>query len=239
MFLMRRKTIGLSANINNDNPIADYANVAYCSAVIKASGTPLILPVTKNDDVLNDYIDICDGFIFTGGKDITPLFYGEETRPLCSNTSTNLDEYQIALFKRAFATQKPILGICRGMQLMNVVLGGTLYQDLSEHDQKVLKHVQSCDPLDTAHEVHFENGSVLFDIFGEKAMVNSTHHQAIKMPGKDLMISARAYDGIIEAVEHRDHPFCVGVQWHPEKLADVDEKMFSIFKIFMDKVNDL
>ncbi len=231
---MEKVIIGLSANINDDDPIANYGNVAYVESVLKSGAVPLILPVTSDEDVIDEYIKICDGFIFTGGEDISPLFYNEEPRT-CARTSIILDEYQLALFHKVYASKKPFLGICRGLQLMNVALGGTLYQDISEYSKNALKHAQVSDPSDVSHSVTFATDNILHTLYGDKIYINSYHHQAINRVADDLRVIGKAPDGIIEAVEVIDHKFAIGVQWHPEKMLIKDDEMLPLFKELVKK----
>ena len=226
---MHRKIIGLSANINKDDPIAEYANVSYVQSIIKAGGTPIILPVSDDEGIIEDYIALCDAFIFTGGKDIDPKFYNAEPQKGLGETSTILDEYQLALLYKALNSKKPLLGICRGFQLLNVALGGTLIQDLDRLDY-TLKHTQDTDPTDTSHKVIIEKKTKLSQLFEDEIYVNSYHHQAIDKLGDGLIVAARAKDGIIEAIELSDHPFCLAVQWHPEKMLEKDDEMLVLFK---------
>lgn len=225
-----RPIIGLSANINNDDPIANYGNVNYTEAVLKAKGTPIILPVTVIDEVIDDYIKICDGFIFTGGKDIAPMYYDEEPRPLCKSTSALLDEYQLALFHKVISAKKPFLAICRGIQLMNVALGGTLYQDISEYSKNILKHDQESDDGDVTHSVSFTHDSKLYSLLGDMIYINSYHHQSLNKIANDIKVVGKAQDGIVEAAEMIDYPFGIGVQWHPEKMLTKSDEMLVLFE---------
>ena len=231
---MENVVIGIVGNINQDEPIAHYGNVAYVDAIIKAGGSPLILPVVEDSHIINDYLKLCDGFLFTGGKDINPLFYHEDLGPLCGETSMILDHYQLALFKAVRAKEKAILAVCRGMQLLNVAMGGNLYQDISLHSPYVLGHNQKSDDGDVCHMVHFKEGNILYDLYGNELAVNSYHHQAIHELAEGLKAVGSCKDGIVEAVIMEDYPFGVGVQWHPEKMMLKDDKMLGLFKAFVE-----
>ena len=226
--------IGLSANINDDEPVANYGNVAYVESILKGGAVPLILPVTNDENVIDEYVRICDGFIFTGGDDISPLFYNEEPRT-CGRTSIILDEYQLALFQKVYAARKPFLGICRGLQLINVALGGSLYQDISEFSKNTIKHMQKTDPTDVSHSVSFTNDSIFYRLFGDKIYINSYHHQAINRLADNLKAVGKAPDGIIEAIEVTDDRFGIAVQWHPEKMLLKDDEMLPLFKELINR----
>ena len=178
-----------------------------------------------------------DGLIFVGGGfDVNPKRYGQKIH---SKTTLNevRDNFEFEMFLRAVQQkpEMPILGICNGMQLMNIVFGGDCIQHIPDHPQ-YLNHEQSKNPEfikagNPYHEVEINPKSQLFDIVRLHTIkTNSSHHQAVKNIGKNLIISAKATDGIVEAIEHKDHPFCLGVQWHPEfETSAADTKIFSAF----------
>lgn len=185
--------------------------------------------VKTSDEAIN-----CDGILFTGGSDITPSFYGEEKDPRCGNTNPKRDRLEKEIFGVFYETGKPIFGICRGMQFINVCLGGSIYQDISDTQKE--KHKDSVKWFNNYHKVKIKNGSFLYDIFRKnEATVNSTHHQAVKTLGKNLKAVAVSHDGFIEAYENTSHPFCAGVQWHPEHIFRKDELQRKLIKFFVDK----
>jgi putative glutamine amidotransferase len=217
-----------------------YVNDAYIKSVCGAGAAPLIIPVTDNREVIDSILDICGGIILTGGVDISPLAYGEEPIRGLGKQSPQRDAFEVLLFRRALERSYPIFGICRGMQLINVALGGTLYQNIEDvpdftiqHNQKACRHV-------VTHHVDIEVDSYLFDALGKKCLVNSWHHQAIKDVALGLRVTARSRDGLIEAVESnsRDMPPIVGVQWHPEELASCFPDMAKLFKNFVAMCRD-
>lgn len=207
---------------------------AYFESVEKAGGVPIMLPITKYNEIIECQISLCDGFIFTGGMDINPIMYNEEPHKNLETYSVALDRYQYGLIRRVVEnTKKPFLAICRGFQMLNIVKGGTLHQDLIELESS-LQHVQkglSCDP---GHSISVKEGSTLYDVLGEYYYVNTYHHQFIKELGKDLVVTARAKDDIIEAVELNDRKFAVGVQWHPESMALCDDNMLKLFELLVE-----
>ena len=183
----------------------------YARAIALAGAVPL---VTASNDP-EEMIHIADGILFTGGIDVNPQFYGEEN--LHSNPpDPDLDRMELDLFHAFFEAGKPIFGICRGIQLVNVALGGSLYQDIPIQvgDPELTKFVPdgpSCHPMNAV------KGSVVESLFGERFWVNTYHHQGIKEPGKGLRVTARNDEGIAEAIEHESHPL-LAVQWHPERM---------------------
>ena len=145
----------------------------------------------------------------------------------------SLDRCQIPLMQKAIRARKPILAICRGHQILNVVCGGTLYQDNTLHGGEVFKHFQSADRSDYCHMVHIEPGSTLHTLFGDQIWTNSFHHQSVKDLGRGLRVTARAEDGIVEAIELEDYPFGLGIQWHPEGMFEEEDSMHPLFEAFI------
>lgn len=204
-------------------------NTNYVAAVIKGGGAPLLIPITDDDELLNQYIQLCDGFLFSGGIDISPCFYDEQPSPLNGSTSMRLDRFQLGLARRVISCKKPYLAICRGIQLVNVACGGSLYQDIREYSPDVYKHKQETDQGDVSHLVAAEPGSILEKMFGTQFWTNSYHHQSVKTIGKGLKITARTLDGIVEGLEAVDYPYGVSVQWHPEVMLRCSDDMLPLF----------
>jgi putative glutamine amidotransferase len=208
----------------------------YIRSVHLAGGLPVIIPILNNEEDISSYVDMVDGILFTGGADISPMYYGENPIKEISTVFSNRDDQELALFKGVYEKNKPILGICRGNQLINVALGGTLYQDIFHQVDGALGHDPAESPVDELfHSVNIMEGSKLYDIFEtEKLNVNSFHHQAIKDVAKNLKIVAKSSEGIIEAVECEDRKFLLGVQWHPEDLTVRYPIFLELFKSFVD-----
>ena len=186
--------------------------------------SPVILPISKN--IKN--IDFLDGLLISGGDfDIDPSFYGQEIKSNKVQTIPKRTEFEINLIDLFIKTQKPILGICGGCQLINVYFKGTLIQDIKSN----IEHEQPNPRNETSHLIQLENNSYLKKIISSNEIyVNSAHHQAVDHLGKDLKIEAKASDGIIEAFRHTQHPYCVGLQWHPEFLiTDFDKNIIQDF----------
>lgn len=193
----------------------------YIDSVLAAGGIPVCIPTISNEKDCNSYMNILNGIIFTGGIDISPLSYGENPISLVNVVSSTRDDYEIELFRKAYDNNMPILGICRGNQLINVALGGSLYQDINAQLPNSLGHSPDGISVDELyHSISIIKESKLHDIFGkDKIFVNSFHHQAIKKLGNNLVLSAISEDGITEGIECTDREFLVGVQWHPECLT--------------------
>lgn len=206
----------------------------YIQSVRYARGIPLVLPVVRSDHLLDEYTSLCDGFLFCGGDDITPLLFGEEPQTGNGKTCVTVDLFQIRLMKRILHSRKPILAVCRGMQILSVACGGTVWQDMSLVPRKTIDHMQqSAVRSEVSHRIRTEKGSRLRKYIGSCLFVNSFHHQAVNEPGENVQISARASDNTIEAVEIRDHPFAIGVQWHPECMYRTSPEMRGLFHEFV------
>ncbi len=202
----------------------------YYRSVIAAGGTPVVLPPTAEPAVLTTMLDGIDALLLSGGGDINPLQLGEEPVPQLGHICPERDEAELLLARMAANRQLPILGICRGIQVLVAALGGTLHQDIG-HLQKV-KHSQDLDRSHASHTVQLTPGSLLHSIFDADTLaVNSFHHQAVNEAGPHLKVVARATDGIVEAVESAEYKPIVGVQWHPETFCLAgDDTMMPLFR---------
>lgn len=209
----------------------------YIKMLEEAGAVPLILPLTDSQRELDCLFNLCGGFLLTGGQDVSPSLYGEERSPLCGEVSFERDVMDSYILKRAVNEDKPIFGICRGIQLMNAALGGTLYQDLPTERPSAVEHHMS-PPYDrAAHSVNILSDSALRGVLGkEKIGVNSYHHQAVKTLAPVLRAAAVSEDGIIEAVEMPSARFFMGVQWHPEFSYKTDENSRKIVRAFVESV---
>jgi putative glutamine amidotransferase len=194
-----------------------------------------MLPLTADEAVLRQLVGLCAGFLFTGGQDIYPGLYGADVSSLCGPICETRDRMEKALFSIAVLEQnKPALGICRGIQIFNVLLGGTLYQDIpAQLPRSVLTHRQNPPYHRPAHQVNIEPESPLHELLGVSTLaVNSSHHQGIAGLSPKLSPMARAEDGLIEAVYMKDRAFVWAVQWHPE-MALAEESSEKIFGAFV------
>lgn len=205
----------------------------YYELIEENGGIPLILPLTSNRKTLDYFIDYCDGFLFTGGHDLNPELYQETTKKGCGESCLKRDDMEAYCMQKILMLNKPLLGICRGIQLLNVIRGGTLYQDLPTEFGTSINH-QMTAPYDRPqHEVQIIQNSLLCDILKRDILkVNSYHHQAIKKLGRGLTVAAEAADQLIEAVYLPDHKFVLALQWHPEFYeagAEINKKMMFAF----------
>jgi putative glutamine amidotransferase len=206
--------------------------------MIKAGANPILIPLGLSEDNLLAILDLVDGILFTGGGDIDPIYYRTQPHPLIKNIDPERDRVELLLAKAAANGGIPFLGICRGLQTVNVALGGTLYADiLAEHPNPIQHACFEDHPREhLAHSIRIQADSCLAKILkNTTAMVNSGHHQGIRELAPDLRPTAYSSDGIIEAFELPDHPFGLTVQWHPEWLTHIPA-MFGIFEAFMEAV---
>ena len=208
----------------------------YMKMIEQAGGIPLMLPLTDDIDTLKQLATGMDGFLFTGGHDVSPSVYHEAEKETCAATCPERDAMENVLFHEAYLLDKPMFGICRGIQFFNAILGGTLYQDLPSEHPSPIEHHQS-PPYDTySHEVIIDPKSPLYDVLNKDTLlVNSYHHQAIKDLANDLQAMAKAEDGIIEAVYNPQKHFVWAVQWHPEFNYTMDEDSRKIIKKFIEE----
>lgn len=207
-----------------------YVNKDYVSSVISAGAVPLMIPMDATEENLRQILELVDGMIFSGGHDIAPIRYGEEPHQKLQEICPERDDFDFLLYRLAKEHSLPILGICRGFQLMNVSEGGKLYQDLSLKNTESLKHSQGHGPSVPTHTVKVESGSKFYKILGkEEIRVNSFHHQAVKSTSENVAISGKALDNVVEAIELKNYPFGLGVQFHPEMLQAKEEDMKKIF----------
>jgi putative glutamine amidotransferase len=206
----------------------------YMDGIVQAGGLPIMLSFTKD---IEQYIDLCDGFLFTGGHDIDPKWYGQERLNDSIVPCWQRDALEMPLFEQAMKKDKPILGICRGIQLINVALGGTLYQDLPTQKRSSIHHHMD-HPYDTTnHDVRIVPNRPLYDLLHTTCLsVNSIHHQGIRRIAPSLQVMAEAMDGLVEAVYKPDQTFLWGIQWHPEYLYPKDENSQKIFQCFVNSI---
>ena len=221
----------------------DKTQIHYIEAVQKSKGIPIVLPVLEefNTETIKRQVSLVDAILIQGGIDVTPSFYGEEALPELDITCIKTDKFLLEVIKYAKERKIPILGICKGMQLINVSYGGTLYQDIKYAGLDSKSHRQSEESITKPfHSINIEKNSLLGKIFDnkEKLMVNSYHHQAVKDLGKGLVIDAKADDGIIESIHYDDKSqWILGVQFHPEQLSRNNEDFRAIFSEFIKQAN--
>ncbi len=207
----------------------------YMKGIEDAGGIPIILPLTTDKDMILRLADSFDGFLFTGGHDINPELYGEEIGEMSGELCNERDCMETMLFKQVLEWDKPAFGICRGLQLFNVLLGGTLYQDLpTQLSQSQVKHKQNPPYTEPSHHVYIRKDTLLGKILQTDSLrVNSYHHQGIKEISEQLVPMATAEDGLIEAVCMPNKKFILAVQWHPEFNYKFDDDNFKLFLEFV------
>lgn len=220
-------TLTEATNVINERN-APFAPRPAIEAIVKSGGVPVILP-SVDPKFVEDYIDLFDGIIFAGGFDVDPTFFGEEPHQKLGATYRKRDLFEIALLKESIKANKAIMGICRGMQIINVGLGGTLYQDLSENPDSFIKHSQNAPGNLPSHHVNVAKDSTLFNLVGERPYVNSRHHQALKDIAPSLKVVATADDHVPEALESIDGNQILAIQWHPENMFKHYEYSKNIF----------
>lgn len=208
---------------------------SYVHAVEKAGGVPVVIPVNTNVENIKAQVEAMDGIIISGGEDVNPIIYKEEPVKELGYIYPTIDEFDIEAINVALELDKPILGICRGLQVLNVALGGSLYQDLKYVKGSNIKHNQQTKPYLGTHCIDIKENSILKEIINEKVLVNSYHHQSIKTLGNKLKPIAYSNDGVIEAIQKENQKFVLGVQWHPELMVDNSESMLNIFKRFISE----
>ncbi|HSH04451.1 MAG TPA: gamma-glutamyl-gamma-aminobutyrate hydrolase family protein [Anaerolineae bacterium] len=219
-----------------DPPIDVFALMPhYINAVRAAGGIPILIPLGLTENELNHIFNRIDGLLLPGGGDIDPAIYQGHMHATVSGIDVDRDRIEFHLVKRAYTEKKPLLAICRGHQVMNVALGGTLWEDVHSQMNDGLKHdYNDLDRTQRPHQVRIEASSHLARALGrDVSPVNSIHHQGIRQLSPKLIPTAWAPDGLIEAIEAPDHPFAVGVQWHPENLVTSDDAMLNLFKAFV------
>lgn len=198
-----------------------YINRGYVEGIRKAGGLPLYLPYTDDPEELDALLERIDGLLLTGGKDMDPVHFNEDKHPTCERILSDRSSSELSLTRQAVKRSTPILGICLGLQTLNVAMGGSLYQDIPSMCPSPVRHRQrEQERHAVAHQVEVVPGSLLQRVFGGRTTlnVNSIHHQAAKTIGRGLVVNARATDGVVEGLEHPGQPFCLSVQWHPEDL---------------------
>ncbi len=205
---------------------------AYTKAIQRNGGTPIILPPLP-DINQKQLLTLVDGIIFSGGSDLDPILYGEEPIPKQGMIDPLRDTFEISLGKKALAGDKPVLGICRGLQVLNAAGGGTLFQDIGSQVKDSLKHRQKAETWYGTHHVRLEKDSHAYEIFGsEKVLSNTFHHQACKTPAPGFKPTGWTEDGVIEVLEIDSQVWKMCVQWHPEHMDD--PVMNKLFKSFVD-----
>jgi putative glutamine amidotransferase len=211
----------------------------YVDVLTAAGAIPWVIPLTHDMATLRALYERLDGVFLPGGVDMDPEVYEESRLPVCGVTDPDRDRVEVTLVRWAMADRKPVLAVCRGVQVLNVAAGGTLYQDLADWCEAAIKHDYWPNEVrqrqDLVHEVSIEEGTHLASIVGAgTTIVNSMHHQGIKMLAPGLVVNALAPDGLIEGVEGREDGYLIGVQWHPEELVESAPSARRLFESFIE-----
>jgi putative glutamine amidotransferase len=236
----RRPVIGIPCSIYPDSwyTPANGNAISYLRALEAAGGIPALIHLTRDAEVIDVHYARCDAILLAGGEDVGPAHYGAMPHPKLGPTNPGQDELEIDLARRAIADGKPLLGICRGVQLLNVALGGTLYQDIPSDIAGALDHGASTERRDMSHLAHpialAEDSWLSGRLDAAEVIVNTLHHQALRDIAPGLRVSARAPDGVVEAVEGTGSSFVLGVQCHPEELWErTDRRWARVFEGFV------
>ena len=234
-----KPVIGITTYLNTNDPQKVYAAVSnsYIHSVLTAGGIPVMLPVVEDPDAAMEYLSVIDGLLLSGGEDVCTMVYGENPIKEVELFCPQRDAFEIALFSAALEQNLPVLGICRGLQVMNAALGGTLYQDIFVQCRNCLGHLPQKMPVDCLyHTINIEKGSILEKVFQkDEIRVNSYHHQAVKDVAKSFRATAFSSDHVIEAIEHKEKSFVLGVQWHPEDLTIRHPQFLKVFEALVDE----
>jgi len=237
--------IGITADISeNTKDRQFFIAERYLRAIRHAGAIPIVLPPTQPKATVTRLLGVLNGLVVSGGNfDIHPRYYGEKPVAELGTIKQERTDFELAITRAAIKRDLPVLGICGGAQAINVVLGGSLYQDIETQCSGAGSHERSGKKKTASHGIHIETGSHLFAILGRRNLkVNTSHHQAIKKLGRGLVVTARAGDGVVEGVESLKHRFVIGVQWHPEALAPsqkLQRRLFSFFvKVCRERLNN-
>ena len=226
--------VGITAEVREDGNY--FLPPVYAKTVTQAGGIPVLIPIVPEEDIASLCENI-DALFVTGGEDIDPSYYGQEPHVHLGKIVPTVDAMEHALVQKILELDKPYIGVCRGLHMLNVATGGTLYQSIhSQREEPVMQHKQKAVRTHRSHPVKIDKNSRMFAMLqDEEFKVNSYHHQACNEVGNSLQVVARAHDGIIEGMESTEHSFVFGFQWHPEEFALMgDEPSKRIFKAYIE-----
>lgn len=228
--------IGITSSMGTDEKYY-FVSPDNIQAITKSGGLPIILPYLSDYLQINALATKLDGLYLTGGGDIDPIWFGEQPHRKLGEIVPARDYFEIILIRRMVELGKPILAVCRGCQILNIALGGDMYQDIySQIDHELIQHEQKAPQHHQSHHIKITTDSLLYELIGKSRLrVNSRHHQANKKVVEPLRVSAQAEDGIIEAIEGNGERFMLGLQWHPENLVAADDSdSLNIYKGFIN-----
>jgi putative glutamine amidotransferase len=236
----RRPIVGIPCSIYPDSwyTPANGNAISYLRALEAAGGIPALIHLTRDAEVIEAHYARCDAILLAGGEDVGPANYGAQPHPKLGPTNPGQDEVEIAIARQAVADGKPVLGVCRGVQLLNVALGGTLYQDIQSEIAGAINHSESTERRDMSHLAHpialADDSWLAGRLDAAEVVVNTLHHQALRDIAPGLRVTGRAPDGVVEAVEGTRSGFILGVQCHPEELWErADRRWAQVFEGFI------
>ena len=229
---MARTVVGVAANLcpvdAEGKNIHSSVSCRFAESIRQVGGLPLVIPV-GDESIVRDYVEMIDKLILTGGQNVHPRFYGEKKTIESDDYNLVRDEFELALLKEALRQDKPILAICRGVQLVNVAFGGTLHQEIEGHWQGL--------PFGTSHSIEAVEGSVVAKLFGKESQVNSVHRQSIKDLAPNFRVTAvDPRDQTVEAIESIDEHRIIGLQWHPEFLVNEEDGNLELFEYLLNEL---
>ena len=230
----KKPLIGISTSYDRNTKTMNL-RTTYTESVMNNGGVPVLLPVTLDPERTRELFDAVDGVLLCGGPDIHPNLYGEQIKYYCGHVNHERDVFELELARLAIENDKPLMGICRGCQVLNVACGGTLYQDINLQGATDFKHADNSESHSpVAHPVDLLQGKLLANVLGIEGLeITSWHHQAVKKPGKGIEICAMSPDGIIEGVYIPGKKCIFGLEWHPEMLPD--NPGYALFRYFVDQ----
>lgn len=234
----RRPLIGVTSGFDYEKNLVTI-NSGYLSAINASGGLGVALPAGMDEVIVDSLFERIDGILLSGGPDVDAKYWGEENLTFGGEISPLRDQCEIYIAREAVKRNMPLLGICRGAQLLNIALGGTIYQDIHSQiiDRIVIKHSQSAPKWYGTHDVFIDKESKIYQIYKRDSIsVNSFHHQAVKEVAPGFKITCKSSDGIIEAIEHKENRFTLGVQWHPEVMWEKDNLQLKIFEHFIKSI---
>lgn len=226
--------IGVTSSFKDERTMhVSYDNI---DSITAAGGIPFVLPNLVEEAQITQIAEHLDGLLLTGGGDIDPTLFGEEPHKNLGVINPERDIFEVSLIKKMMTARKPVLGICRGCQILNIAAGGDMYQDIyTQISNELFQHSQRAPRWYASHYVNVEEGSLLANVVGQtRFKINSFHHQTVREMAPGFVVIGRANDGVIEAFESKQHPFVMGVQWHPECMTlKGDEPSIKLFNAFV------
>lgn len=226
--------IGITCGHEWEDTERYYVNEAYIRNIVNAGGVPILIPYMESAK-LEIILDSIDGLLVPGGVDIDAKLFNQELHPESGKIDPLWDQLDLTMIKGSLVRELPILAICRGCQILNVVCGGTLIQDIASYIKRPVKHEQQAPKWYATHEIKLTKDTLLAEIFAvEQLRVNSFHHQSVAELAPGFCCSAVASDGVIEAIESTEHKFVIGVQWHPELMVEYYPAFGNLFKQFVN-----